>query len=264
MRPAVALSLLGVSLLPGCALLEDAGRNICVSLAAPIERHREWSRNYGWAELAWGQVCAQGGGPYSEDYAAGFKDGFAEYLFRGGDGEPPLVAPLRYRRASYQTPQGYAAIGDWFAGYRQGAAAARASGAREWITGPSSLRAGVGAPSPPAGPVALPIEPPHGPDEKVSPNPAADLPVLPLPQPLPAPVPAKPAAPPVPIDRPKATLLRITPDPRKDLPLLLTPVRFGLPLGEAPALPPAAGPDDHAGPGPVQFGTPRARTGGPG
>ena len=63
------------------------------------------------------------------DHAEGFKDGFAEYLFRGGDGESNLVAPLHYRQIKYQSPEGYAAIQDWFSGYRHGASAARASGA---------------------------------------------------------------------------------------------------------------------------------------
>src|SRR5207253_2989079 len=137
MRRALALALFGLSTFgSGCALIEDASRNACVSILTPVEKRREWSRNYQWAEAAWEQVG--GPGTHSDDYAAGFKDGFAEYLFRGGDGEPPLVAPLRYRRYRYQTAEGYATINDWFAGYRHGAAAARSSGAREWITGPSS------------------------------------------------------------------------------------------------------------------------------
>jgi hypothetical protein len=138
MRPARALLLLGLSIVSsGCALMEDATRNAYVALSTPYEVHREIARNRRWAEAAW--LMAGGQEPHSEDYAQGFKDGFVEYLYRGGDGEPPLVAPLHYRHARYQTPLGYQAIQDWFAGYRQGAAAAKASGARQWITGPSSL-----------------------------------------------------------------------------------------------------------------------------
>src|SRR5205807_2557372 len=74
---------------------------------------------------------------HSEDYAQGFKDGYAEYLYRGGDGEPPLLPPKRYRHVRYQTPQGYMAAEDWFAGYRHGAAVAHHTGARRWITGPT-------------------------------------------------------------------------------------------------------------------------------
>jgi hypothetical protein len=139
----LCLSLFG----PGCALLQDATRDLCVSFSEPLEEMRERSRNRQWAEAAWQQVCAtEGTADHSDDFATGFKDGYAEYLFRGGDGEPPMTPPLHYRHFSYQTPDGYAAISDWFAGYRHGTAAAKASGAREWITGPSSLRAGTDVP----------------------------------------------------------------------------------------------------------------------
>src|SRR5262249_47332458 len=121
MRPAYALTLLGWCVLcPGCALVEDGCRNVCVALSTPIELHRENARNRQWAEATWQQVYASGPWPRTEDYACGFKDGYAEYLFRGGDGEPPLVAPLRYRSVRYQTPAGYQAAEEWFAGYRHG------------------------------------------------------------------------------------------------------------------------------------------------
>jgi hypothetical protein len=87
-------------------------------------------------------VCSSGApGKPSEDYAHGFKAGFAEFLFRGGDGEPPLMPPLRYRDIRYQNERGYSAVQDWFAGYRHGSTLAHDSGARKWITGPSSLQA---------------------------------------------------------------------------------------------------------------------------
>jgi len=141
MRCAFASMLFGLSILSsGCALLEDATRNTFAAMRTPIAEHREAARNRRWAEEAWGGVCTTGS--YSLDYAQGFKDGYAEYLFRGGDGEPPLVAPPRYRRLTDQTPAGFAAIQDWFHGYRHGAAIARDSGVRQWITGPSALLAG--------------------------------------------------------------------------------------------------------------------------
>jgi hypothetical protein len=138
MRPAHALWLLGLSIaLSGCALVEDTGRNFHVAVATPFEERREKARNQQWAEEAWQTVCNDtGASAHSIDFAQGFKDGFAEYLFRGGDGELPLAAPLRYRDVKYQNPQGYQAIQDWFEGYRLGAARAHDSGARKWITGP--------------------------------------------------------------------------------------------------------------------------------
>ena len=124
MKLRLALLLLGLCMpTAGCALIEDSARNMCVAISTPIETHLEKARNRNWAEEAWqkargnDEMCNR-----SEDFAHGFKDGFAEYLFRGGDGETPLVAPLRYRHIRYQTQQGYVAIEDWFAGYRHGAA----------------------------------------------------------------------------------------------------------------------------------------------
>ena len=154
MRFVAILLLLSSSLLgSGCALVEDGTRDICLSISAPIHELRERSRNEEWAETAWQQINeTEAAASYSEDFAVGFKNGYAEYLFRGGDGEPPLVAPLSYRHVSYQTPAGYAAISDWFMGYRRGAATARAGGARDWITGPSSLR--LAKTSPPVEPMA--------------------------------------------------------------------------------------------------------------
>lgn len=160
MRPAYALTLFGWCILcSGCALIEDGSRNVCVALSTPIETHRENARNRKWAEAAWQKVCFSSGiGPRTEDYARGFKDGYAEYLYRGGDGEPPLIAPLRYRHFRYQTENGYRAIEDWFAGYRHGASVARDTGARNWVTGPSGLHMDAPVPS---------DAPPHRIDEPV-------------------------------------------------------------------------------------------------
>jgi hypothetical protein len=142
MRLAFTTMLFGLSLLgSGCALVVDANRNVVRSICKPIEEHQEIARNRRWADITWKSVCAAEPGSHSSDYASGFKDGYAEYLFRGGDGAPPLIAPQRYRHVKYQTPAGTAAIQDWFHGYRHGAAVARDSGARRWITGPSALQA---------------------------------------------------------------------------------------------------------------------------
>src|ERR1043165_3525817 len=155
MRPWFALSLLGLSMLgSGCALIEDGHHNLAVSVSRCLEMRRECQRNRRWAEAAWSEICAaEEATAHSSDYAAGFKDGYAEYLLRGGEGEPPLVAPCKYHDLRYQTPQGYQAIQDWFSGYRHGAAVARQSGVRRWITGPSALATDRhDAPPPPLSP----------------------------------------------------------------------------------------------------------------
>lgn len=154
MRRALALLLFATSMTgSGCALIEDGARNSCLMTCSPVREHREMARNYRWADAAWSQIHAPAPGvAYTPDYIAGFKDGYAEYLFRGGDGEPPLSAPNRYRRLRYQTQEGHQAVQDWFHGYRHGATAARESGARQWITNPTSLN---GPPRAPEGPLPL-------------------------------------------------------------------------------------------------------------
>jgi hypothetical protein len=159
----------------GCALIQDGARNICTDIRDHVDDARERVRNRRWAEEWWGQVCAASMQPFSPEYAQGFKDGFVEYLFSGNT-EPPPVAPLRFRGYRYQTPQGYQAIEDWFAGYRHGVSAAIDSGYRRWITAP----------------VAVPLPP--GPPPLVPPPPAplpAVLPTTPAPEPLPAPRPVE-------------------------------------------------------------------------
>lgn len=140
MRVNRTLCLLTWTLLsPGCALIGDGVRVVCNEFTQSTTELRERLRNRKWAEAAWAEFCsAEPRQEYSKDFAQGFKDGFAEYLYRG-EGEPPLVAPARYEKLRYQTPAGYHAIEDWFAGYRRGSAAAREGNYRRWITGPSSL-----------------------------------------------------------------------------------------------------------------------------
>jgi hypothetical protein len=117
---------------------------------------QERRRDYALAEETW-QVFAQAHAdhPPSSDYENGFKDGFADYIYAGGTGEPPPLPPRQYWRITYETAQGHQAIEDWFAGFRFGAAVARGSGSRELGTIPSSLR------SPNAADLYLPPTPPE-------------------------------------------------------------------------------------------------------
>ncbi len=81
-----------------------------------------------------------------------------EYLYSGKE-EPPAVAPAHYRRFSYQTPQGYQAIEDWFAGYRYGVAAAIETGYRRLITAPVSAPLASVPPEPAVANVKVPVAP---------------------------------------------------------------------------------------------------------
>lgn len=127
----------------GCGPLGVATRILVVE---PIHYCRtaddilERKRNYELAEETWQSLAhADPGQHHSADYVQGFKDGFADYLQAGGSGEPPPLPPRHYWKMTYETPQGHQAIEDWFAGFRLGAAVARESGYREWVTIPSAL-----------------------------------------------------------------------------------------------------------------------------
>jgi hypothetical protein len=63
--------------------------------------------------------------PHSEDYHAGFIEGFSYFVFRGGDGEPPPVPPQCYWKESFRTPEGQVRVQNWFNGFRVGAQTAR-------------------------------------------------------------------------------------------------------------------------------------------
>lgn len=100
----------------------------------------ERTRNRREAQTAWKKVQAEHPEKtYSVYYSQGFQDGFADYLYAGGNGQPPVVPPWYYRRAAHETPEGIASTEDWFAGYRHGARAAKESGLREMIVVPVSL-----------------------------------------------------------------------------------------------------------------------------
>jgi hypothetical protein len=159
-------------------------RNLAYESALQTDNVLTCLRNRRLANEAWTQ--AQGADPghgYSKDYARGFTDGFADYLDTGGCGGPPPLPARRYWLLHYRTPQGHAAINDWFAGFQHGVAAAQESGYRRWVT----------VPSPAPGPEIL--HPPPPPPPNGLPSPPGGEPVLPFPrQLLPAPGDPEPAA----------------------------------------------------------------------
>lgn len=175
----------------GCTIIENATRNLIVE---PWEywnygsRHFEIHRNRKLAKAAWTEYQASPAGcSCSSDYGCGFQEGYTDFLTYGGTGCPPYVPPRRYWRLNYQTPQGYAAAQDWFAGFRAGSVAAQSSGYRNFLTVPSAgspYRFVPTAPSPTVtdGPMMAP-PPATAPDvpagsEPVPTPPAAAEPVL--------------------------------------------------------------------------------------
>jgi hypothetical protein len=203
MRTRLAVGIVGLcALSQGCGPITLATRTLiiepvhyCTTLDNIKERHRD----YKLAEAAWAEIekpnhshghaaeCNHSFGygsadyvnpaemdeaparPYSPDYAMGFKDGFADYLYAGGTGEPPPLPPRYYWKMRYETPDGHQAMEDWFAGFRHGAGVARASGYREWVTIASSVPPDARGARPPA--LLLPDSTPAAPAGTMLPPP---------------------------------------------------------------------------------------------
>jgi hypothetical protein len=126
----------------GCGPLTLTARTIIVEpieYCAKLSACEERKRDHRVAEDAWHKVaCAEPKGTFSDDYARGFIEGFEDYLYAGGNGEPPALPPRDYWRAEYETVQGHQAIQDWFTGFRHGVAEARMSGYRQLVLVPAS------------------------------------------------------------------------------------------------------------------------------
>jgi hypothetical protein len=132
--------LIGVfALCQGCNLAVNFSRDVAYEFERASHQFLECARDRRLAAAAWNEVQESvPEGVYSTDYARGFKDGYADYLYAGGTGEPPLLPPKHYWGVGYETPDGVQAIQEWFAGYRHGAAAAEQSGYRQVVTIPLS------------------------------------------------------------------------------------------------------------------------------
>src|SRR5262249_41817669 len=112
---------------------------------------------------------------YSKDYARGFRNGYADYLRYRGPGTPPPIPPKCYWNQHYQTPEGHAAIEDWYAGFLHGANAARESWRAPFLTVPTHAE----GPDPPRTPPLADMSTPS--TEEPLPSPAK----LPTPDPTP-------------------------------------------------------------------------------
>jgi hypothetical protein len=95
--------------------------------------------NHAIAKQAWHEVMADMPVRASHHYARGFICGFADYLYRGGTGEPPLVPPRAYWHLGYQSIKGKQAIDEWYQGFRHGSQECQARGLRDLVMVPSSL-----------------------------------------------------------------------------------------------------------------------------
>lgn len=234
--PAIVL-VSGLSALAlGCSVdvLHYGAKNLVYAPCSRINGAKECVKANVLAEESWRhfQTCNPGTN-YSKDFADGYVFGFADYVEKGGPGIPPVVAPLRYRKVHYETPEGHQQIAEWFAGCRAGIAAAMASGYREYVVLPMSV-------------------PPPKPDPSTAwgNHPGMEVePVLPIPRPAPvervlppAPTPMSPPAPvPAPVTAPAPVAAPVTaPFPMSSAPAPLAapaPVPAPLTAPEAASVP---------------------------
>lgn len=139
----VILGFLGCLLLSGCSVYQRACQTLWrepSAFSARKDDSRTRERYCQLANEAWFAMLKENPGiACSGEFEQGFKDGFADYLYAGGTGEPPPVPPRCLWNLDYRTPQGHQAVDDWFAGFRRGAAKVREGGYREQATIHSSL-----------------------------------------------------------------------------------------------------------------------------
>src|SRR6266702_5246875 len=68
---------------PGCALIKDGVRGVSTDIRDCVDDARERRRNLKCAEGTWKLIRTTDPHAYAPDYAQGFKEGFAEYLYSG-------------------------------------------------------------------------------------------------------------------------------------------------------------------------------------
>lgn len=91
-----------------------------------------------WAAGAWAEQRSNGVPCQSSDYVLGFQDGFVEYCYAGGSGEPPPIPPRPYWNSLNRVAPLNKSAYEWFDGYRLGARVARDGGYRAQAVVPAS------------------------------------------------------------------------------------------------------------------------------
>jgi hypothetical protein len=211
MRPQriVGAIVLGLCL-SGCQLTSDITHNVvfetclCTSETTGKIYYRMLACSAYNEYLAGHPDCAN-----SKDFAKGFKLGYADYLENGDCCTAHALPPLRYWKIHYETPEGRAATLAWLQGFREGAAAAKASGFRNFVIVP------VGPSNAPAD-AAPPMPPPNAPPLGVGPV----LPALPPTEELPVPntLPTTPKTAPTPPSPPPSNDKTTTKPPASPMP----------------------------------------------
>jgi hypothetical protein len=122
----------------GCSMYTAAARNAFLEPAARVNTGLTCIRDHIVAKDVWQTIVdCEPGQTYSTDYGEGFRAGYADYLKEGGPTIPKTMPPYRYWTRAYQTPEGRAAVDDWYAGYQRGATMAHDGPCRDLATVPT-------------------------------------------------------------------------------------------------------------------------------
>lgn len=122
----------------GCSMYEGVARNSFLEPASATNTGLICIRDHIVAKDVWQTlVDCEPGQNYSVDYGEGFRCGYADYLKEAGPTIPRAMPPYRYWSRAYQTPEGKAAVDDWYAGYQRGASMAQAGPLRDLATVPT-------------------------------------------------------------------------------------------------------------------------------
>jgi hypothetical protein len=146
--------------LTGCSYLGYACHNLVTEPADCIHDCMFECRLRRLARAAWRESCA--GNPRHADrsrwFVQGFEDGFVDYVDRNGQAEPPAMPPshLRHCRDPLERQR---AIEDWYAGFSEGAEAARQSSLRDRVITPIGMP--PRSPYEPAGPPTSALQTDH-------------------------------------------------------------------------------------------------------
>ncbi|HEX2473432.1 MAG TPA: hypothetical protein VHK01_01725, partial [Lacipirellulaceae bacterium] len=174
----------------GCTICQQARRTLWQEPAAyswKHDRRRSAEAYLLWANAELAEEASRCPDLFGDpDYIMGFRDGFVDFVWAGGTGEPPPIPPRQFWNVMLRSPNGKARANLWFDGYRHGAAVARDGGYRDLGRVHSSL---VGFTSqreqlpflPMMDEIAAPDAPQAWQEGEVLPEPPAAAPSLPSP-----------------------------------------------------------------------------------
>lgn len=131
--------------LTGCTVCQNVHRTVFEEPSRFNWKHdRVRSRELylQWADQAWRSGAGAEATCNSPTYLTGFREGFADFVYGGGNGEPPAVPPREFWNADLRNERGQTLAELWFAGYRHGARVAREGGYRDMVVVRSSLFTG--------------------------------------------------------------------------------------------------------------------------